>query len=108
MRCRRLLAPPLLLLALAQCRGDLSPFETTPVTLEKAQVKAISAGDAAPATVGVCYNAFAATATEVRAIAEKACGADTVPHAIERDFQLSHCPLLQPARATFACLPKTP
>jgi hypothetical protein len=108
MRYRRLLAPPLLLLALAQCRGDLSPFETTPVTLDKAQVKAISIGDAAPTTIGVCYNSFAATAAEVRAIAATACGADTVPRPVERDFQLSTCPLLQPARATFVCLPKTP
>ncbi len=108
MRCRRLLAPPLLLLALAHCKGDLSPYETTPVSLNKAQTKSISTGDATPTTFGVCYNALTTTAAEVRAIAAQGCGAGTLPHAIERDFQLNSCPLLQPARATFACLPKTP
>jgi hypothetical protein len=107
MACRKLLLPPLLLLALAQCRGNLSPFETTPVTLENAQVKAISTAGAPAETIGICYNSLIATAAEVRAVADKACGPEAVPQPLERDFRLSNCPLLQPARITFACMPKT-
>lgn len=105
---RRLLLPPLLLLALAQCRGDLSPYQTTPVTLNKTQQQAIATGSSPPVTIGICYNAITTTAAQVRALAVQGCGTDGVPHAIERDFKLDFCPLLTPARATFACLPKTP
>jgi hypothetical protein len=106
---RRLLAPPLLLLALVRCSGDLPPFETVPASLDKKQQQAIAiAGGTIPTTIGVCYNTFTTTPAQVRAIAAQACGTGTVPHAIERDFQLVNCPVLEPARATFACLPKTP
>jgi hypothetical protein len=108
MRARHFLITLLLLPALAACRDTLSPYETTPVTLEKAQVDAISTGATPPDTIGICYNSLFDTVAQVRAVAEKACGPDTVPQAIERDFRLSHCPILQPARATFACLSKTP
>jgi hypothetical protein len=103
MRLARTTAP-LLLLALAQCAGDmLPPFETVPPRLTGAeQHAAIADGDAA--RVAVCYNALTTTAERVRAIAAESCAAGTTPRALARDFSLNNCPLLQPARATFACL----
>ncbi|MGO8921114.1 MAG: hypothetical protein ACLQJR_34950 [Stellaceae bacterium] len=107
MRLSRSLAPLLLPLALAQC-GILAPYQTVPATLTKSQRAPVPAGGTAPTLIGVCYNTFTATAEQVRAIAEQACEPGTVPHAFERDFKLINCPLLQPARVTFACMAKAP
>ncbi|HUC65550.1 MAG TPA: hypothetical protein VMA53_08995 [Stellaceae bacterium] len=103
MRSLRSAAPLLLLLALAQCSNFLPPYETVPPPLTLPEQRAVTAsgGDN---RVAVCYNALTTTASRVLAIASASCGPGTVPHALGRDFQLSNCPLLQPARATFACV----
>lgn len=97
MRALRRSALLVLWLGLAACSGTLPPFETVPPALHK--------GDDAQVTrVSVCYNALTTTAEQVRAIASQSCGPDTTPRPVERDFSLRNCPLLQPARATFACV----
>ena len=95
--------PLLLLLALTQCSDMLPPYETVPppLTLPQQRAAAASGGDD---RVAVCYNALTTTATRVLAIASASCGPGMVPRALDRDFHLSNCPLLQPARATFACV----
>lgn len=97
---RRPILALLLLLALAQCQGVLPPYETVPAPLPKAQQ---NAGGTPPTRVAVCYNALTTTAAAVRAIAAERCEAGTVPKAVDHDHSLNFCPLLQPARATFAC-----
>lgn len=102
MRSLRSAAPLLLLLALAQC-SILPPYETVPppLTLPEQRAAAASGGDN---RVAVCYNALTTTAARVLALASASCGPGMSPRALGRDFQLSSCPLLQPARATFACV----
>jgi hypothetical protein len=103
MRSLRSAAPLLLLLALTQCSDFLPPYETAPppLTLPEQRAAAASGGDN---RVAVCYNALTTSAARVLALASASCGAGMVPRALGRDFQLSNCPLLQPARATFACV----
>lgn len=96
-------AAALLLLALTQCGSELQPFETVPPALTKAEQQAAKSGAASETRVAVCYNVLTTTAAAVRAIAAASCGADLVPHPIGRDLSLANCPLLLPARATFAC-----
>jgi len=105
---RPLVILALLLLALTQC-GILPPYATVPKTLSKAQLEAIKSSDGTvPSQIGVCYDALTTTAEQVRSIAEQTCDPGTVPRAIDRDYSLGNCPLLQPGRVTFACLAKTP
>lgn len=109
MRLRPLIALPLLLPALAQCGGSiLPPYQTVPATLTKAQQQSITAGGAVPTQIGICYDALTTNADQVRSLAAQGCGPDTVPRPIDRDFSLTNCPIFQPARATFACMAKTP
>ena len=90
----------LLLAALAGCEDQpLPPYETVPPALSKAQQKV----KPQPTRVAVCYNSFTTSAPEVLAIAKESCDPGTVPKPVERDFSLNNCPLLEPARATFAC-----
>jgi hypothetical protein len=95
-------APLLLLLGLTQCEGALPPYETLPLALSSAQQKA---GGTQPTRVAVCYNAMTTTAADVRAVAARVCEAGTAPKPVARDLTLANCPMLQPARATFACTP---
>lgn len=94
-------AAALLLFALAACGDTLPPYETAPPALTRAE--ALSP-DASVLRIAVCYNALTTTAERVRAIAAVSCGAGTVPHALARDLSLNTCPLLLPARITFACV----
>lgn len=98
-------AAVLSLLALTQCgSGMLPPYETVPPLLTPAERQAAErAGTADETRVAVCYNALTTSAAAVRAIAAASCGADFVPRPVGRDVSLSNCPLLLPARATFAC-----
>jgi hypothetical protein len=102
MRLLRSALPLFLLVALTQCQGTLPPYETVPPPLSKAQQKE---GGTQPTRVAVCYNAMTTTAAEVRALAARSCEAGTAPKPIARDLTLTNCPMLQPARATFACAP---
>ena len=38
--------------------------------------------------------------------AQQECAAGTVATPVRSDWRLEHCPVLLPARATFACAPK--
>ena len=98
----RRIMPLLLLLGLTRCGGALAPYETVPPPLTKAQQ---SADGAQPTRVAVCYNAWTTTAAEVRALAARSCDPGTAPKPVARDLTLGNCPVLQPARATFACTP---
>lgn len=83
------------------------PYETVPLPASKPEQQADTiAGTTPPTRIGICYNAFTTTADQVRAIAVQSCEAGTVPRPVQRDLSLSNCPLLQPARATFACIPR--
>lgn len=94
--------PLLVLLGFTQCEGTLPPYETVPPALSKAQQK--TAGTK-PVRVAVCYNAWTTTAAEVRALAARSCASGTAPKPVARDLTLNNCPVLEPARATFACTP---
>jgi len=82
----------------------LPPYETVPLAATKAEQQAVSAAGTPPTRIGICYNALTTTAEQVRAVAAQSCEPGTVPHPVQRDVSLSNCPLLQPARATFACI----
>jgi hypothetical protein len=106
MMCRRPIATALALCgaaALAGC-GALDPYPTYP--------RAASGGSAAgspPAhRIAICYNALSTTLAQVRAEAQQECAADyprTRAEPAGTDYYLQNCPLLLPARATFACIP---
>jgi hypothetical protein len=83
------------LLSLAQCRGWLPPFETVPPP------GAASEG----ARVAVCYNALTASPEQLLGVATASCGPGAPPQRVGHDLSLIYCPLLTPARATFACAP---
>jgi hypothetical protein len=83
-------------LALTGC-SQLEPYEFIP----RAPLQ--GAGETIP-RVGICYNALFTDPAEVRAVAEEACAGIGTPQLVEQDMRLA-CPLLTPARATFACLP---
>jgi len=61
--------------------------------------------------IGVCYNRQTATPEQVYEVAKAKCDPGTTPYLIDQDMLLS-CPLLTPARATYACVktasPATP
>jgi hypothetical protein len=86
-----------LLLGLTHCSGWLPPYETMPAPAHGSQ-------SADAHRIAVCYNFFTTTPEQVRALAAQSCGADGTPRPVERDFGLVHCPVLLPARATFACI----
>jgi hypothetical protein len=58
--------------------------------------------------VAICYNALMSTATpeKLAAAAQAECGADATAERIDTDYQMMVCPVLLPARATFACTVK--
>src|SRR5579863_7104051 len=82
------------LLSLAQCSGWLPPFET---------VAPSASSDGEGTRVAVCYNALTASPAQLLDIARESCDPGTTPRPVGRDLTLSYCPLLPPARATFAC-----
>jgi hypothetical protein len=85
--------------ALLGC-GAISPYPTTPAAREPK-----SPADAGP-RVAICYNTLRSTLEQVRTAAQAECAADTTATPIETDWHLQGCPLLLPARATFACAPQ--
>lgn len=84
-----------LALGLAACSGWLPPFETVP--------PAAPAGQSDVTRVAVCYNWLTATKDRVRDVAAQSCGAGSKADRVDRDVTLDYCPILTPARATFAC-----
>jgi hypothetical protein len=84
------------LLCLVQCSGWLPPFETVP---------AEGGADTTVSRVSVCYNALTASSEQLLGIATASCGPGATPQPVGRDLTLNYCPVLTPARATFACAP---
>jgi len=85
--------------ALAAC-GALDPYPTAPLA---------AAPGAASQRVAICYNSLHTAFAAVLQEAQQECDA-AVPRTVavpaETDWYLQNCPLLLPARASFACIPK--
>jgi hypothetical protein len=84
----------LVLLLLAGC-GALDPFPTVP--------EAAAPGGPAGRRIGICYNALTSSKAELQQEAQRQCGPGTEARRVETDWHLETCPLLLPARASFAC-----
>jgi hypothetical protein len=92
---------PALLAALACVAGcsSLDPFPTLPQP-----AKPVRAGQPAAAPrVAICYDGFATSRAEALAEAQQQCPKGTTAAPVATDYVLDYCPLLLPARATFAC-----
>ena len=87
-----------LLAALAGCAA-LEPYPTYPRMAGPGE-------DAAATRVAICYNTFVSSLDQVQTTAQQECAADTVATYFTTDWYLQFCPLLLPARATFACAQK--
>jgi hypothetical protein len=95
--------PILLILALALavplpgCGSDsLQPFDWAPEPPPKGPKEDFT-------RIGVCYNRQTATPEQVLAVAQAKCEPGTTPYLLDQDLMLV-CPLLTPARATYACV----
>ncbi|MGE5269895.1 MAG: hypothetical protein ACM3JG_09520 [Thiohalocapsa sp.] len=92
-------APALLVAAaLAGCSA-LDPYPTAP---------AAAPTGAIGHRVAICYNTLTTPLAAVEAEAQQECAAATprtIARPAETDWYLQNCPLLLPARATFACMP---
>jgi hypothetical protein len=98
----RLLATVLAVaVGLAGCTA-LDPYATYPKP-----AKPVGPHQAAPAPrVAVCYNGLATGRAAATAEAQQQCPKGTVAAPVATDYLLQFCPLLLPARATFACVPR--
>ncbi len=82
---------------LAGC-GAFSPYPTAPSPAEP--------GQPAGPRVAICYNALTTSREAAQAQAQNECPAGTTAaERVDTDYILQYCPLLLPARATFACTP---
>lgn len=88
--------------ALAGCSA-LNPYPTTPAATTPGQPPGQPQGK----RVAICYNTLTTTLAEVRRQAQQECPAGAAAEPADTDWQLQHCPLLLPARATFVCAAKT-
>jgi hypothetical protein len=80
--------------------GSLDAFPTAP---QPAKV-----GKPAPLPrVAICYNGLASSRAEAQAQAQLQCAKGTLAEPVATDYWLQYCPLLLPARATFACATPT-
>jgi hypothetical protein len=84
----------LLAAALGGC-GALDPYATLP--------RAVQAGQPAGPRVGICYNGLRSSPAQIQAEAQRECAANTLAEPVDTDWYMDSCPLLSPARATFAC-----
>jgi hypothetical protein len=84
--------------ALAGCSAFV-PYPTYP------QPAAAGVTDAR-ARVAICYDAIISSRAEVQKAAQDECAPNTHATRVDTDWKLDYCPLLLPARATFACDPK--
>jgi hypothetical protein len=96
--------PPALAVLLAGAGGlagcsALDPYPTYPQPAE-------AAAKDARARVAICYDLFASSSDAIQKAAQGECAANTVATRVDTDWKLDYCPLLLPARATFACTPK--
>ena len=84
-------------IALSGCSA-LQPYPTFPATLRPGEI------DAGP-RVAVCYDALVSTLDQVQSAAQQECAANTTAAPLRTDWYMQYCPVLLPARATFACAP---
>ena len=85
----------LVIVLLAGCGNDaLAPVEARPRPAPR--------GDDRP-RVAFCYNQSTTNPRKLAALAHDACGAGFTPRFIADGPNLGACPLLSPARVTFAC-----
>jgi hypothetical protein len=83
--------------SLAGC-GAFAPYATLPSVATTEQP--------AGTRVAICYNGIETSRDAAREAAQKECPAGTTAERVAKDYYLQYCPLLQPARATFACVPE--
>src|SRR5438128_2371185 len=89
----------LLAFAVLGACSALTPYATTPAAPDSGTADAGS-------RVAICYNTLHSALEKVRAEAQAECPANTTAEPVETDYNLVHCPLLLPGRATFVCAPK--
>jgi len=80
--------------SLAGCSA-LDPYPAPPLPAPQ--------GAAAAPRVAICYNRLTTSLPEIQAQAQQECSPGTVAEPVDTDWYLQNCPLLLPARATFAC-----
>jgi hypothetical protein len=83
--------------SLAGCGGAFTPYATLP--------SVATAGQPAGTRVAICYNGIETSHDAAQEAAQKECPAGTRAERVDKDYYLQFCPLLLPARATFACVP---
>ncbi len=100
----RLLAAALASLATLACVAGCSALDPFP-TLPQPAKPAKPGQPAAPARVAICYDRLATSRAEAKAEAQQQCPKGTTADPVATDYRLDYCPVLLPARATFACRP---
>jgi hypothetical protein len=76
--------------------GALNPYDTVP--------SAATPEQPAGPRVALCYSGLRTSREAVQETAQKECPAGTTAERVDTDYFLQFCPLLLPARATFACI----
>jgi hypothetical protein len=82
---------------LAGC-SMVAPYPTQPGEAKK--------GEPEHERVAVCYDRLASSPADVQKSAQEQCESNTRATLVDTDYHLDYCPLLLPARATFACVPQ--
>lgn len=83
--------------ALAGCSA-VEPYPTQPAEAKK--------GGPEGERVAICYDRLASSPAQVQKSAQAQCPPATRAALLDTDYHLDYCPLLLPARATFACVPQ--
>jgi hypothetical protein len=91
----------LLAAALAAGCTALDPYATFPLPAKPEVV------DPGP-RVAICYNSFKTPPERVQELAQAECLGDTAAQLVDTDYRVDACPLVEPARATFICMPRHP
>ena len=94
---RTLVAAAVAVMALTGCSA-LDPYPTRPIDAGPGE-------DPGP-RVAICYDTLVSSLDQVQAVAQQECSPNTQATPVRTDWYLTYCPLLLPARATFACSPK--
>jgi len=58
--------------------------------------------------VAICYNSFKTPPERVQELAQAECLGDTAAQMVDTDYRVDVCPLAEPGRATFICVPRHP
>jgi hypothetical protein len=103
---RHIAAALAIVVALTGCTA-LDPYPTYPQPAKPALQTAKPARPHQPAPaprVAICYNGLITGRAGARAAAQRQCPKGSVATPVATDYWLDYCPLLLPARATFACM----